>query len=107
YLFLPDRAPGFCAPAELAEDIADRDRAHLRARHAGNLEQRHAAAGGLHLDLDLLVVELAGAQLLAEGFFCGGTRRGTGEGVDHAVLRRLVGARLHVLALALARERDR
>ena len=43
--------------AQLAEDVADRDRAHLRARHAGNLEHRQSAAGLLHLDLDFLVVE--------------------------------------------------
>ena len=55
------------AAAELAEDVADRDRAHLRARHARNLEHRHPAAGLLDLDLDFLVVELAGAQLAAEG----------------------------------------
>ena len=33
--------------AELAENVADRDRAHLGAGHAGNLEHRHAAAGRL------------------------------------------------------------
>ncbi len=57
---------GLGAAAQLAEDIADRDRAHLRARHARNLEHRHSAARGLRLDLDFLVVELAGAQLLAK-----------------------------------------
>ena len=60
------------AAAELAENVADRDRAHLRARHAGNFEHRHAAAAGLHLDLDFLVVELAGAQLLAEASLVAG-----------------------------------
>ena len=34
------------AAAELAEDVADVDGAHLRAGHAGNLEHRHAAAAG-------------------------------------------------------------
>ena len=32
------------AAAHLAEDIADVDGAHLRARHAGDFEHRHAAA---------------------------------------------------------------
>ena len=94
------------AAAELAENIADRDRAHLRAGHAGNLEQRHAAAGGLHLDLDLLVVELAGAQLLAERFLGRGAGIGADQRVEHALLGRLRGAGLDVLALALARQRD-
>src|SRR5947209_12960098 len=83
--------------AELAENIADIDSAHLRARHAGDFEHRHGAAtAALHLDLDFLVVEFAGAQLLAEAF----ARRGTGarpnERVDDAFFRGLFGARLHV-----------
>src|SRR5207244_9380363 len=53
------KPPRLGPPAKLAEDVADRDRAHLRARHARNLEQRHSARG-LRLDLDFLVVELAG-----------------------------------------------
>ena len=67
----------------------------------GNLEHRHAA-GGLRLDLDFLVVELAGAQLAAEGV----ARRGAGVGahqrIQHAVFGGKLGAGLHVLALALA-----
>jgi len=40
-------APGLGAAAtELAENIADIDGTHLRARHAGNFEHRHAAAPG-------------------------------------------------------------
>src|SRR5439155_22876039 len=34
------------ATAELAENIADRDRAHLRAGHAGNIKQRQTATAG-------------------------------------------------------------
>ena len=94
------------AAAELAENIADRDRAHLRARHAGNIEQRHAAAGGLHLDLDLLVVELAGAQLLAERFLGRGAGIGADQRIEHAIFGGLLRARLHVLALSLARQAD-
>ncbi len=60
----------------------------------------------LHFDLDLLVVEFAGAQLLAEAF--AGARPGAGadQGIEHAFLGGQFGARLHVLALAFARERD-
>ena len=39
-----DRQPaGLGAAAHLAEDIADRDRAHLRARHSRDFEHRHSA----------------------------------------------------------------
>src|SRR3546814_18867062 len=44
------------------------DHATRGARHARHIEQRHAAAGILQLDLDLLVVDLAAAQLAAERF---------------------------------------
>ena len=102
-----DRQPAGLGPtAHLAEDVADRDRAHLRAGHAGNLEHRHPA-GGLRLDLDFLVVEFAGAQLLAEGIAGGGAGIGADQGVEHAVLGGELGSRLHVLALALAYLRDR
>src|SRR5580700_9693174 len=94
------------AAAELAENVADRDRAHLRARHAGDVEQRHAGARGLHLDFDLLVVELARAQLFAERFLGRGTGIGADQRVEHAIFGRLRGAGLDVLALALARQRD-
>jgi hypothetical protein len=95
------------AAAELPENIADRDGAHLRPRHAGYLEHRHAL-GRLHLDLDLLVVELAGAQSLAKGVFGGGAGAGADQRVEHALLGVQLGARAHVLALAFARlgERD-
>ena len=91
--------------AELAENVADRDRAHLRARHAGNFEHRHAA-GGLHLDLDLLVVEFAGAQLAAEGLLGRGAGVGADQRIEHALLGGLLRARLHVLALPFARLGD-
>src|ERR1700719_3947501 len=92
------------AAAELAENVADRDRAHLRAGHAGNVEQRHAAAGGLHLDFDLLVVELARAQLFAERFLGRGAGIGADQRVEHAIFGGLRGAGLDVLAFALARQ---
>ncbi len=62
---------------------------------------------GLHLDLDLLVVELAGAQLPAEHVLGGGAGVLADQRIDHAILGVLLRARLHVLALALARQRDR
>ena len=96
---------GFAA-AKLAENIADIDGAHLRARHAGNLEHRHAAAARLHLDLDFLVVDFAGAQFLAEALARGRAGAGADQSVDHALLGVEFGFRLHVFALALAGERD-
>ena len=99
-------AAGLGAAAHLAEDVADRDRAHLRAGHAGDLEHRHAA-GGLRLDLDFLVVEFAGAQLLAKGIAGRGAGVGADQRIEHAILGGELGAGLHVLALALAGLRDR
>src|SRR5215831_11914724 len=65
--FFDRHAPFFgAAAAQLAEDIANRDGAHLGARHPRYLEQRQAGSPGLRLDLDLLLVEFAGAQLFAE-----------------------------------------
>src|SRR6185437_1680143 len=104
---LDRQPPRLGAAAELAEDIADGDRAHLCARHARNLEHRKAAAAGLRLDLDFLVVELAGAELAAKRV----ARRRAGIGADqrvqHALFRGELGARLHVLALPLAHLDDR
>ena len=93
------------AAAQLAENVADRDGADLRARHAGNFEQRHAA-GGLHFDLDFLVIELAGAQLAAERFL--GRRAGIGanQRIEDAALSGLLGAGLDVLALSVPRQGD-
>src|SRR6516165_10633277 len=94
------------AAAELAEDVADRDGAHLRARHPRDFEQRQAAARCLHLDLDLLVVEFADTQLAAERLLGGGARALANEGVDHALFGGELGARAHVLAPTLPRLRD-
>ena len=60
----------------------------------------------MHLDLDFLVVELAGAQLLAERVLGGGAGAGADQRVDHARLGGKLGARLDVAALAFARHRD-
>ena len=66
-----------------------------------------AAARGLHLDLDFLVVELAGAQLLAERLLGGGARVLADQRVDDALLGGDLRARCDVLALPLARQQDR
>ena len=100
------QAAGLGSSAHLSEDIADRNRAHLRAGHARDFEHRHAA-GGLRLDLDFLVVELAGAQLLAEGIAGRGARRRSDQRIQHALFGGLLRARLHVLALAFTGLRDR
>src|SRR5262249_14187392 len=57
-------------------------------------------------DLDFLVVELAGAQLLAERVLGRGAGILTDQGVDYTLLGVLLRARLHVLALPFARLRD-
>ena len=94
------------AAAHLAEDVADVDGAHLRAGHAGNFEHRHAAAGGRHLDLDFLVVQFAGAELLAERLLGRGAGVRPDQRIDDALLGGLLGADLDVLALSLAGQRD-
>ena len=94
-------------PETLAEDVAQRDSAHLRARHPGDLEQRHGRARGLHFDLDFLVVELAGAQLLAERLLGGLTGILADQRVDHAFLCGDLRAGGDIFALPLARQQDR
>ena len=105
----PHRDAAALGPAaeRLAEDVADRDRAHLGARHAGNLEHREPAAGCLDFDLDLLVVELAGAQLLAKRVLGGGAGIGAHQRAHYALLGGEMGARLDILALAVADQEDR
>ncbi len=46
-------AAAWCGRRRPCRDVAEIDHAHLGAGHAGDLEGRHAAAGLLHLDLDL------------------------------------------------------
>src|ERR1035441_7388394 len=72
---LDREAAGLGLAAHLAEDIADRDGAHLRAGHAGNFKHRHSGRG-LRLDLDFLVIKFPGAQLLAKRI--SGPRAGPG-----------------------------
>ena len=59
----------------------------------------------MRLDLDFLVVEFAGG-VSAEGIPRRGAGSGPDERIQHAVLGGELGARLHVLALALAYLRD-
>ena len=98
---------GFCLAAHLAENVADRNRAHLRAGHAGDLEHRESAARLLYLNFDFLVVHLAIAQLAPERLLGGGTGGRPGQRIDHALLSGELRLGLDVLALFLARLRDR
>src|ERR1700733_6373069 len=94
------------AAAHLAEDIADRDRAHLRAGHAGNFKHRHSARR-LRFDLDILVVQFSGAQLLAKRIAGRSASVGADQGIEHAIFGGELRAGLHVLALAFPGLRDR
>jgi hypothetical protein len=92
-------------PEGLAEHVGEVDHADIAARHAGNVE--HGRAGiGRHLDLDLLVVELAAPQLLAERIARRGRRRMADERVDHPFLRVLVRLRLDIAPPLVAQHRD-
>ena len=115
-LFGDERREGFphgdaarlgLAAEGLAENIPQRDRPHGGAGHVGQFEHGHApAAPLLHLDLDLLVVEFVGAQLLAEGI-AGGRRGGRPhQRVQHPLLGGLLGAGFDALALALLDQRN-
>ncbi len=68
--------------------------------------KRHAAAGGLHLNLDLLVVEFAGAEFFSERFLGRGAGIGAHERIEHAVFGSLLGFRLDVLAFPFAHLRN-
>ena len=87
----------------LAQHVVEIDHADLAA---GDVEGRELRAGVRHLDLDLLVVELVGAQPLAEILARGRRRLGADQGVEHALLGVLLGLRLHLLALGLAHQAD-
>src|SRR5262249_48992091 len=89
-----------------AEHLADVHDADAGARHAGDLELRHAAARVAHFDLDLLVVKLAGAQALAEAL----ARRRACRLADQRIEDTLLSSELrlggHFLAPLLADKRD-
>ena len=94
------------AAAELAENVADIDGADLRARHAGNFEHRHAEPP----DCTSISISLSSSSLvrsvLRKLSRVAGAGAGADQSVEHALLGGLLGARLHVLALSLAGERD-
>ena len=85
----------------LAEDVGEVDRADRGAGHVGQFEHRHARAALRQLDLDVLVVEFARAQLAAEGFARRRRRGRADQRVEHALLGGEFGLGLDVLALAL------
>ena len=89
----------------LAQHVADIDHADRAAGLAGHFEL-HRRAGVRDLDLDLAVVQLAVAQLVAkaQARFLAGI--GATERIEHAVLGGQFGLGAHVLAQALARHVD-
>ena len=90
----------------LAQHVAERDGAHLRAGHAGQVEHGHATAARLDLDLYFLVVQLTGPQALAKGIAGGGGGVGAHQGVEHPAFGGQVRLGLHILALGLAHDAD-
>src|SRR6266480_5483376 len=97
----PPRSTLFPYTTLFRSNIADRNCAHLRTGHAGNFEQRYAAAGRLHLDFDFLVVELAGAQPFAEGILGRGAGVLADQRIHHAILGGELRASAHVPAFSL------
>ncbi len=96
---LDGHAPRLGAAAKgLAQHVGEIDHAAAAAGHAGNVETRHAAGIG-HLDLDLLGVEFAATQFLAEDL--AGRLRciGADQRFDHAGFGIELGLGLDVLAL--------
>src|SRR5262245_16898040 len=105
--FLDGYPPGLgTTTAELSEDVAKIDGAHLRSRHTGNFEHRHAGTARLDLDLDFLIVEFTVTQLFAETLARGRTGSRTDKSVEHALFGRLLRARLHVLSFSFADQRN-
>ena len=78
----------------------------MASRHAGNLEGRHASAGIGDLDLDLAIVELVGAQTLAEGVAGGEIGVGADQRIDHALLGIELRLGFDLLALGVTHETD-
>ena len=97
-------APRLGALAEgLAQHVVQVEHADLPAR---NVEGRQLWPAVGHLDLDLLVVQLVGAQPLAEGLARGGRGAGADKRIQHALLGVLLGHGLDLAALGLAHQRD-
>ena len=97
---------GAAAAERLAEHLADIHHADRGARHSRHVEGAHRIGGVAHLDLDLLVVELAGDEPLAEAL----ARRRAGmladQRVEHALLGLPMRLRLHVPTLLVAHQED-
>ena len=89
----------------LAQHVADIDHADRAAGLAGHFEL-HRRAGVRDLDLDLAVVELALAQLVAEAQARLLAGVGAAESIEHAILGRHLGLGADILAQALARHVD-
>ena len=97
---------GALAAEGLAQHIVDIDHADMRAGHAGDFEAGHAAARVGDLDLDLLVVEFAVAEALAEGVLGGGAGTRADQRVQDALLGLEMRLGADLLALARAHEAD-
>ncbi|MNI39495.1 hypothetical protein D3C73_936780 [compost metagenome] len=88
------------AAAHLAQQVRQVQQADVAAaRHVQTLDRRGRVGQG---DLDFLVVQFAGAQLLAEGVAGGGLRAGPHQGVEDALLGLALGAGLDARAALLA-----
>ena len=92
---------GRAAAQRLAEHVVEIDHAHLRARHAGDVEGRQAGAAAAQFEFDFLAVELAVAQPLAEALPGFVTRILADQCIEHPLLGRDLGFRRHRFAQPL------
>src|SRR5262249_44537556 len=90
----------------LAEHLGEIDHADMASGHAWDLEGRHACAVVDDLNLDLAVVELAGAKPFAESIAGGESGIGADQSVDHALLGIELRLGLDLFALCVAHESD-
>ncbi len=95
------------AAERLSEDVAQVHHTHVAARLARDLHHREGAGAVRDLEFDLLVVEHPVAQLLAEHLAGLLARVGPRNGRDHAILGRVMGARLDLFAHLRADHHDR
>ena len=89
-----------------AKQIAYIHHAHLAAGLTGNIQHGCGRAGIGNVKFDLLIIQLASAQLFAKHFARGRTRIGSGNGFYYPIFRRLSGLCPHIIAHLRARHRD-
>ena len=90
-----------------SEQVAQGNRADRSTRHVRQFEHRRRGASGGHFDFDLLVVEFAGAQLLAKTLARGGRSGGANQCIEHALFGGEMRLGAQILALALLHHGDR